>query len=52
MAVNGDQITIQEGNLDGVTNDYATAITDWQTKTYSTSQLRAYYGNVSYAVPI
>ncbi len=52
VAVNGDQITIQEGNLDGVTNDYATAITDWQTKTYSTSQLRAYYGNVSYAVPI
>lgn len=52
VAVNGDQVTVQEGNLDGVTNDYATAITDWQTKTYSTSQLKAYYGNVSYAVPI
>lgn len=52
VAVNGDQITIQEGNLDGVTNDYAVAITDWHTATYSSSQLRAYYGNVSYAVPI
>lgn len=52
VAVNGDQVTVHEGNIDGITNDYATAITDWRTFTYSISQLHAYYGDVTFAVPI
>ena len=50
--VDGDQITIQEGNLDGKTNpNYNVAIKDWQTVTLSMSELRARYGNVTFANP-
>lgn len=49
--VNGDQITIQEGNLDGVSNSWNVAIKDWHTVTYSLSQIRMYYGDVTFANP-
>ena len=50
--VDGDQITIQEGNLDGKTNpNYNVAIKDWQTVTRSMSELRARYGDVTFANP-
>ena len=50
--VDGDQITIQEGNLNGVSDSWEIAITDWRTITYSTWQLKMYFGNVVYANPI
>ena len=51
--VNGDTITIQEGNLDGITNyNWDDAIKDWQQITYSLSTLYQYYGNVTFANPI
>lgn len=47
-----DLITIQEGNLDGVSNpNWAEAIEDYRTIRLSTSDLRALYGNVTFAVP-
>lgn len=48
----GDQITIQEGNLNGVSDPWDVAITDWRTITYSTWQLKMLFGDVVYAVPI
>lgn len=35
IAWDGTNITIQEGNLDGRTNIFQQANTDWQTKTYT-----------------
>lgn len=49
--VDGNQITIQEGNLDGKTNSFDDATTDWQTKTLTLTQLRLIYGDVSFANP-
>ena len=52
IAVNGDFITIQEGNLDGKTNTFQDAKTDWHTVTYTLDQLRSYYKGVVFANPI
>lgn len=47
-----DILTIQEGNLDGVSNaDWNVAIEDYRTVKLSSSDMRALYGNVTYAVP-
>lgn len=47
----GKNITIQEGNLDGVTNTFADAKKDWHTATYSLDQFRAKCKGVVFAVP-
>lgn len=47
----GKNITIQEGNLDGVTNTFADAKKDWHTATYSLDQFRIKCKGVVFAVP-
>ena len=51
IAVDGDYVTIQEGNLDGKTNTFQDAKTDWHTVTYTLNQLRSYYRGVVFANP-
>ena len=51
IAVDGDYVTIQEGNLDGKTNTFQDAKTDWHTVTYTLNQLRSYYRGVVFADP-
>ena len=51
IAVDGDNVTIQEGNLDGKTNTFLDAKTDWHTVTYTLNQLRYYYRGVVFANP-
>lgn len=46
----GENITIQEGNLDGVTNTFADAKKDWHTATYSLDQFRTKCKGVVFAV--
>lgn len=48
----GENITIQEGNLDGVTNTFADAKNDWHTATYSLDQFRIKCKGVIFAIPI
>lgn len=47
----GMNITIQEGNLDGVTNTFADAKKDWHTVTYSLEQFRIKCKGVIFATP-
>ena len=47
----GMNITIQEGNLDGVTNTFADAKKDWHTATYSLEQFRIKCKGVIFAIP-
>ncbi len=47
----GKNITIQEGNLDGVTNTFADAKKDWHTATYSLDHFRVLCKAVVFAVP-
>lgn len=49
IAYDGTNITVQEGNLDGRTNTFEEAKTDWQTKVYSLESLRIAYGGVIFA---
>lgn len=49
--VEGDKITIQEGNLNGKTDSWEVAITDWQTKTYTMAGLKQAYGMIVFANP-
>lgn len=51
VAVKDNTITVQEGNLDGVTNTFQDAKKDWQTKSYTLDQLRSIYGGVVFANP-
>lgn len=51
IAVDGDYVTIQEGNLDGKTNTFQDAKKDWHTVTYTLNQLRSYYKGVVFANP-
>lgn len=51
IVVDGDYVTIQEGNLDGKTNTFQNAKTDWHTVTYTLNQLRSYYKGVVFANP-
>ena len=51
IAVNGDTLTIQEGNLDGKTNTFKEAQSDWHTKEYTLSQLRSAMKGVVFANP-
>lgn len=47
----GKNITIQEGNLDGVTNTFADAKKDWHTATYSLDEFRTKCKGVVFANP-
>ena len=49
--VSDNSITMQEGNMNGTTDSWDVAITDWRTKEYSFDDLRAYYGECTYANP-
>ena len=51
IAVKDNTITVQEGNLDGITNTFQDAKKDWQTKSYTLDQLRSIYGGVVFANP-
>ena len=51
LMVNGDNITIQEGNLDGKTNTFEEAKTDWHTKTLTLEELSAKNKGVVFANP-
>ena len=51
IAVKDNTITVQEGNLDGITNTFQDAKKDWQTKSYTLDQLRFIYGGVVFANP-
>lgn len=51
LAVKDNTITVQEGNLDGITNTFQDAKKDWQTKFYTLDQLRSIYGGVVFANP-
>lgn len=50
IAYDGTNITIQEGNLDGRTNTFEEAKTDWQTKVYTLESLSSTYGGVMFAM--
>jgi surface antigen len=54
VSVSEDSITIQDGNLDGVTNyDWNAAISDWRTITMSWDEFYANFGySVTFANPI
>lgn len=47
----GTNITIQEGNLDGVTNTFSQAKKDWHTATYTFDQFRVICRGVVFAIP-
>lgn len=49
--IDGDKITIQEGNLNGSTDSWNVAIKDWQTVTRTMNELRSIYGKVEFANP-
>ena len=51
LKVNGENITIQDGNYDGKTNTFEEAKTDWRTNTYTLSELRRRYGGIVFANP-
>ncbi|MCF0258493.1 MAG: CHAP domain-containing protein [Erysipelotrichaceae bacterium] len=48
----GYNMLIQEGNLDGVSNDWTTATEDYWTREITLDQLRSQYGYVQFANPI
>lgn len=50
--VDGDRITIQQGNLNGSTDSWEIAIQDWNTQTYSKAELEKAFGTCVFANPI
>lgn len=50
--VDGDNITVQDGNMNGVTDNWEVAITDWRKATFTVEQLTNYFGDCVYANPI
>lgn len=52
VAVNGNKITVQEGNLNQTTDSWEVAIEDWQEMTYTFEEFERNYGQVQYANPI
>ena len=51
ISVNNNTLTIQEGNLDGITNTFQDAKKDWHTTTYTLDGLRTTYKGVIFANP-
>lgn len=47
----GSGITIQEGNLDGITNNWTVGCSDWREKHYTYEELKANFGKVVFANP-
>ena len=52
IAFDGTNITFQDGNLNGKTDTFAVAKTDWRTKTMTLSEFISHNGGVVFAVPI
>lgn len=50
IAYDRTNITVQEGNLNGRTNTFEEAKTDWQTRVYTLESLSSIYGGVMFAV--
>ena len=50
IAYDGTNITVQEGNLDGRTNTFEEAKTDWHTKVYTLESLSDTYGGVIFSI--
>ena len=51
LKVDGNNITIQDGNYDGVTNTFEDAKKDWQTNTYTLDYYRSRMGGIVFANP-
>lgn len=52
LSVDGDEVTIIDGNYDGATNaSFEEAKSDFRINTYPISQLHSMYGGVTFAVP-
>lgn len=51
LKVDGNNITIQDGNYDGVTNTFEDAKKDWQTNTYTLDYHRSRMGGIVFANP-
>lgn len=47
----GNGVTVQEGNLDQMTNDWVTGCSDWHEKHYTYDELRASFGQFEFANP-
>lgn len=47
----GDGLTIQEGNIDQITNDWTTGCSDWREKHYTFEELHANFGDYEFANP-
>ena len=52
VGVDENGCTIQEGNLDGITNEFIDSLTDWRQAYYTYEQLKKKYGDVIFANPI
>ena len=51
LKVGGNNITIQDGNYDGITNTFEDAKKDWQTNTYTFDYYRLRMGGIVFANP-
>ena len=51
IAYDGTNITIQDGNYDGITNTFEDAKSDWKTVTYTLNEYRIRMGGVVFANP-
>lgn len=51
LKVDGNNITIQDGNYDGITNTFEDAKKDWQTNTYTLDYYRARMVGIVFANP-
>jgi surface antigen len=52
IAVDGDTITVQDGNYNGTSDSFAVAQNDWRTYTTTLSEFKSRFGNVVFANPI
>jgi len=50
--VDGDLLTIQDGNMNGVTDNWEVAITDWRKATFTMEEYSSYFGDLVFANPI
>ena len=51
LKVDGNNITIQDGNYDGITNTFEDAKKDWQTNIYTLDDYRSRMGGIVFANP-
>ena len=51
LFLDGNNITIQDGNYDGITNTFEDAKKDWQTNTYTLDYYRSRMGGIVFANP-